>query len=155
MEECEINYKIIKVVDWIPDPLIAHPKQFKASVKLSNPLLLGVKVFLADIPYIIKGYYDLDRNNCFKFSKDVQDAATKYGMRCGLVIISFHKSSIGHAIVAFETDCGLKYFEPQNANEINVTLGNCYSEMLSGIQNNDIITKIEIDWNDGSYTIIG
>jgi hypothetical protein len=126
----------------------------KKPIELSNPLLLGVKMFLADIPYIIKGYYDLDRNNCFKFSKDVQDAATKRGIRCGLVTISFYRSLSGHAIVAFETDYGLKFFEPQSANEEEVIVGRRYSVRLSGISNDDLIIKIEISWNDGTNTII-
>jgi len=123
-------------------------------VRLQDPLLLGVKMFLADIPYIIKGYYDLDKNNCYKFSKDVQEAATKRGIRCGLVIISFYRSFAGHAIVAFETDCGLKFFEPQSANEEDVVVGRRYSATLAGIPDYDIIIKVEISWNDGTYKIM-
>ena len=154
----EENYKIIRVVKPVPDPLIAYGRRQSSELveKLGvrNPLLLGVKIFLAEIPYITKGYYDLDKNNCFKFSKDVQDAATKRGIRCGLVIISFHKSLTGHAIVAFETDYGLKFFEPQNANEEDVIVGRRYSASLSGISDDDIIIKYEIIWNDGTNTII-
>lgn len=148
------NYGIIREVEWKPDPLVTYGRGQRLdgeTLKVRDPLLLGVKMFLADIPHIIKGYYDLDRNNCFKFSKDVQDAATKYGIRCGLVIISFHRSLTGHAIVAFETDYGLKFFEPQSANEVEVIVGRRYSASLSGISNDDIIIKIEISWNDGTH----
>jgi hypothetical protein len=151
------DYEIIREVEWKPDPLITYgcgQRLDGETLKVRDPLLLGVKMFLADIPHIIKGYYDLDRNNCFKFSKDVQDAATKYGLRCGLVIISFHRSLMGHAVVAFKTDYGLKFFEPQSANEEDVIVGCRYSATLAGIQDDDIIIKIEISWNDGTNTII-
>jgi hypothetical protein len=132
------------------------PKNHKCAClsEVSNPLLLGVKMFFADVPYITKGYYDLNRNNCFNFSKNVQDAATKCGIRCGLVNISFHRSLVGHAIVAFETDHGLKFFEPQSANEEDVVVGRRYSTILSGVPDDDIITKVEIFWNDGLHTIM-
>ena len=84
----------------------------------------------------------------------MQDAATKYGIRCGLVIISFHRSLTGHAVVAFETDYGLKFFEPQSANEEYVIVGRRYSTNLTGIPEDDVIIKVEISWNDGTYTII-
>lgn len=158
----EENYEIIRVIKWVPDPLNKHArnqitgeKLVLGTLKLRNPLLLGAKMFLAEIPYVIKGYYDLDKNNCFKFSKGVQDAATTRGIRCGLVIISFHRSLTGHAIVAFETDYGLKFFEPQSANEEDVIVGRRYSASLSGISDDDIIIKYEIIWNDGTNTITG
>ena len=156
----EGNFVTIREVIPKSDPLITSRRSKTdesvsvKTLKVSNPLLLAVKMFLADVPHIIKGYYDLNENNCFKFSKDVQDAATKRGIRCGLVIISFHRSLTGHAIVAFETDYGLKFFEPQSANEEDVIVGRCYSASLSGISNDDIIIKIEISWNDGTNTII-
>jgi hypothetical protein len=155
----EENFEIIRVVKCVPDPLIAYGRRQSSelveTLEVRNPLLLGVKMFLAEIPYVIKGYYDLDKNNCFKFSKDVQDAATKRGIRCGLVIISFYRSLTGHAIIAFETDFGLKFFEPQSANEEDVIVGRRYSASLSGISDDDIIIKYEIIWNDGTNTIIG
>jgi hypothetical protein len=156
----EGNFKIIREIKWKPD-WTAYARGQKPdeellikTLEVRNPLLLGVKMFLAEMPYVIKGYYDLDKNNCFKFSKDVQDVATRRGIRCGLVIISFHKSLTGHAIVAFETDYGLKFFEPQSANEEDVIVGRRYSASLSEISNDDIIIKIEISWNDGTHTII-
>jgi len=156
----EGNFEIIREIKWKPD-WTAYARGQKSDEELlikilevRNPLLLGVKMFLTEIPHIIKGYYDLDRNNCSNFAKDVQDAATKRGIRCGLVTISFHRSLIGHAIVAFETDYGLKFFEPQSANEEDVIVGRRYSAKLSEISNEDIIIKIEISWNDGTHTTI-
>jgi hypothetical protein len=154
----EGNSVIIREVKWVPDPLIAYGRRQNSelveTLEVRNPLLLGVKMFLAEVPYIIKRYYDLNENNCLIFSKNVQDAATKCGIRCGLVIISFHRSLTGHAIVAFETDYGLKFFEPQSANEEDVIVGRSYSASLSEISNDDIVIKIEIFWNDGTHTII-
>jgi len=156
----EGNFEIIREIKWVPywNAYVRRQKSDEEllikTLEVRNPLLLGVKMFLAEIPYIIKGYYDLDRNNCSNFAKDVQDAATKRGIRCGLVTIGFHKSRIGHAIVAFETDYGLKFFEPQSANEEDVIIGRRYSVSLSEISNDDIIIKIEISWNDGTHTTI-
>ena len=148
------DYKVIREVKWVPDPLVTFGRERKLDGELVDPLLLGVKMFLAEVPYIIKGYYDIDGNNCLNFSKDVQNAATKYGIRCGLVIIEFQQSLTGHAIIAFETDSGLKFFEPQSANEEDVVIGHQYSANLAGIPDDDIIIKIEISWNDGTHTII-
>jgi len=155
------NSKIIREVNWVPDSLKTHAKRQKSeegklaeTLKVSNPPLLVVKMFLAEIPYIIKGYYDPDRNNCLNFAKDVQDTATKCGIRCGLVTIGFHRSPTGHAIVAFETDYGLKFFEPQSANEEDVVIGHRYSATLIDVSEDDIITKVEIFWNDGINSII-
>jgi hypothetical protein len=155
------NSKIIREVNWVPDSLKTHAKRQKLeegkiaeTLKVSNPPLLVVKMFLAEIPYIIKGRYDLDRNNCLNFAKDVQDTATKRGIRCGLVTIGFHRCPTGHAIVAFETDYGLKFFEPQSANEEDVVIGHRYSATLLDVSEDDIITKVEIFWNDGINSII-
>ncbi|MGA2913709.1 MAG: hypothetical protein ABSE07_09370 [Methanoregula sp.] len=153
--------EIIRYVEWVPDSLNSHARRLKpdngqsaGTLKVSNHLLLGVKMFLAEVPNIIKGYYDLDRNNCLNFSKDVQNAATKRGIRCGLVIMTFHRNPTGHALVAFETDYGLKFFEPQSANEEGVVVGRRYSASLLGVSDDDIITKAEIFWNDGVHTIM-
>ena len=156
-EACTGDSKIIREVTWKPDSLktSTHDKKISEEIlQVKDPLLLSVKMFLSEIPYIIKGYYDLNKNNCLSFSKDVQDAATKRGIRCGLVTMSFQKSLTGHAIVAFETDYGLKFFEPQSANEEDVKIGRRYSSTLSDISDDDIITRIEISWNDETHTII-
>lgn len=148
------DYKVIREIKWVPDPLVTFGRERRSDGKLADPMLLGVKMFLAEVPYIIKRDYDIDVNNCLNFSKDVQNVATKYGIRCGLVIIEFHRSLTGHAIIAFETDYGLKFFEPQSANEEYVVIGRRYSTNLAGIPDDDIVIKIEISWNDGTHTII-
>jgi hypothetical protein len=110
--------------------------------ELSNPLLLGAKMFLADVIYMVNIPYDSSRHNCSNFAKDVQNAASKQGIRCGYVRINFKDSEIGHAIVAFETDYGLKFFEPQSAEEENVIVGRYYSAHLSENLDYKIISKV-------------
>jgi hypothetical protein len=137
--------------------LHSHPEDYQSTSsdasQLSNPILLGVKMFLADVIYIINSKYE-EGHVCANFAQEVCDAATERGIRCGYVVMSFKMSKIAHAIVAFQTDYGLKFFEPQNGNEEDVKVGRLYSTILEGIPNDDIITKIEITWNDGTTTII-
>jgi len=116
--------------------------------ELTNPMLLSVKMFLADVIHIINRKYE-EGHVCADFAQEVYDAAaTEQGIRCGYVVISFQNSHVGHAIVVFQTDYGLKFFEPQNGNEEEVAIGRCYSAQLEGIPREDIINEIEIRWND-------
>jgi hypothetical protein len=128
--------------------------QKKKTIQLQNPLLLGVKMFLADVIYLVNMPYDINRRTCSDFALDVQNAASKQGIRCGYVIINFEGVEAGHAIVAFETDYGLKFFEPQSADEKDVIIGRRYSARLAGNVNEKIITKVEILWNDGTNAIM-
>jgi hypothetical protein len=121
--------------------------------EVANPALLGVKMFLADYIHKINAPYDYNEHNCSQFAKEVQDAATKQGIRCGYVSISFTNREIEHAIIAFETDSGLKFFEPQSGEEQDVIIGRCYSATAKGFSDNDIVDKIEISWNDGTKTV--
>lgn len=139
-----------------------HPKQSLVreiksaspdAPELSNPMLLGVKMFLADVIYIVNRKYE-EGHVCADFAQEVCQAATERGSRCGYVVISFENSSIGHAIVAFKTDHGLKFFEPQNANEVDVIIGRHYFAQAKGASEDNIISKVEIKWNDGAITEI-
>ncbi|MDD5702199.1 MAG: hypothetical protein PHU23_09145 [Dehalococcoidales bacterium] len=121
--------------------------------ELSNPLLLGVKMFLADIRSWRRQYRE-DEYVCADFAQEVYDAATERSIRCGYVIISFVNSDVGHAIVAFETDYGLKFFEPQDGNEEDVIIGHRYSGQIKGTPEDNVIREIEITWNDGKTTRI-
>ena len=121
--------------------------------ELSNPLLLGVKMFLADIRSWRRQYRE-GEYVCADFAREVYDAATKRGIRCGYVVISFAHSNVGHAIVAFETDYGLRFFEPQNGNEEDVVVGRPYLTQAEGIESPDTIRLIEVSWNDGTNTRI-
>ncbi len=120
---------------------------------LSNPLLLSVKMLLADIRSWRHQYRE-GEYVCADFAQEVYDAATKKGIRCGYVVISFVSTDVGHAIVAFETDHGLKFFEPQDGNEEDVIIGRCYSGQIRGTPEDNIIREVEITWNDGKITRI-
>jgi hypothetical protein len=121
--------------------------------EVTNPMLLSVKMFLADMINKVNQAYDHDEHNCAHFAKEIQDSASQRGIRCGYVLISFKESETGHAVVAFETDYGLKFFEPQSAEEQDVLIGRCYLAQAKGTPEN-VISKIEITWNDGQKTII-
>ncbi len=120
---------------------------------LSNQLLLGVKMFLADVRSWRRQYRD-GEYVCADFAQEVYDAATKRGIRCGYVVISFWGTDVGHAIVAFETDHGMRFFEPQNGNEEDVIVGHRYLSQAEGVLEPDSIRLIEISWNDGTSTRI-
>jgi hypothetical protein len=117
--------------------------------RLSNPQLLSVKMLLADIRSWRRQYRE-GEFVCTDFTQEVYDAATIRGIRCGYVVISFVSSDVGHAVVAFETDYGLKFFEPQDGNEEDVIIGRHYSGQIKGTPKDNIIRGIEITWNDGT-----
>jgi hypothetical protein len=131
---------------------IRPPNQ--TSLELDNPILLSVKMFLADVIYIVNRKYE-EGHVCSDFSQEVCEAATERSIRCGYVVIYFKQSNIAHAIVAFQTDYGLKFFEPQNANEVEVIIGHRYFTQVKGTSEENIISKVEITWNDGAITEIG
>lgn len=57
--------------------------------------------------------YDDKKYNCAHYSRDVNNNAENYGIRCAYVKINFNYR-LPHAIVAFNTiDQGLLFFEPQ------------------------------------------
>lgn len=117
--------------------------------ELTNPLLLSVKMFLAEIR-VWRNKYREDEYVCSDFSQEIVDGATERGMRCGFVSISFERNPVGHAIVAFETDHGLIYIEPQSGEQVDVRLGRPYHTGAKGFEENNIITSIVIRWNDGT-----
>ncbi|MDD4859187.1 MAG: hypothetical protein PHR56_03165 [Dehalococcoidales bacterium] len=120
---------------------------------LSNPMLLSVKMFLADIRSWRRQYKE-GEYVCSDFAQEVYDAAISRGMRCGYTVIRFEKSEIGHAIVAFNTDYGLKFFEPQSGDEEDVIVGRRYSAQLKGVPEESIVVEIKISWNDGTSATI-
>ncbi|MFC1900361.1 hypothetical protein ACFLYN_02090 [Chloroflexota bacterium] len=120
---------------------------------LSNPLLLSVKMFLADVRSWRRQYIESEYV-CSDFAREVYDAATERGIRCGYVVISFQISEVGHAVIAFETDYGLIFIEPQDGETIDLSIGKTYSTMVDGVPENDGIRLIKISWNDGTSTIM-
>ena len=126
---------------------------YNSNCKLINPMLFSVKMFLADMRVwrneYIEGYYV-----CSDFAQEVFNKATENGMRCGYVTISFEKSPLGHATIAFETDYGLVFIEPQSGEQVDVIVDKYYPIALDGVSEFDSILKIEIEWNDGTQKSI-
>ncbi len=129
------------------------PSLRNLKIKLKNPLLIVVKMFLADNRVWINEYIE-GEYVCSDFAQEVVDKATKNGMRCGYVIISFEKCPLSHAIIVFETDYGLLFIEPQTGEQVDVALGKYYPITLVGVREFDCILKIEIEWNDGTQKSI-
>lgn len=117
---------------------------------LHNPLLLEVKMFLSELPWVRHQQYEYPYRVCTHFTKDVFDQATNLGMRCACVIVYFEGIDIAHAIIGFETDYGLIYIEPQSGNQEYIIVGSSYPSSLMGIQSDDIVSSMQWLWNDGS-----
>jgi hypothetical protein len=124
-----------------------------SQTELSNPILISVKMFLADIRPWVRQYRE-GEYVCSDFAQEVCNAAKEREMRCGYVTISFEKSLIGHAIIAFETDYGLIFVEPQDGEQIYLSTHKPYPTQLNGVPINDNVMLIEISWNDGTSTRI-
>lgn len=143
------DYKPIEIIK--TEIATTNFQEVPADSMLHNPLLLSVKMFLSDIrtwrnQYIVGEYV------CADFSKEVVSKATEREMRCGYVVIRFEKSNVGHAIVAFETDYGLVFIEPQSGEQVDIHLGRPYNSVAKGFEENNIINSVEIQWNDGTGT---
>lgn len=118
-----------------------------ASVELRDPLLLVAKAFLSEIrPWREK--YQYPRRACTRFAKAVFEAAMGRGIRCAYVAIRFENSEHGHAIVAFKTDYGLAYFEPQTGDQEYPAEGKPYSSILEGVPSGCPVSRIDTYWND-------
>ena len=141
---------------WPDDYSKTSPDKSSTDYKegLSNPLLLGVKMFLAEIRSWRRQYRD-GEYVCSDFAKEVYDASTERGIRCGYVVIGFKRSLVGHAVVAFETDYGLVFIEPQDGETIDISVGKSYSTVVEGVPERDEVRLINIYWNDGTSTKIG
>lgn len=116
--------------------------------ELHNPLLLEVKMFLAELPWIRHQQYQYPFKVCTHFTKDVFDAATNRGMRCACALVIFEGVSISHAIVAFQTDHGLIYIEPQSGEQEAIVIGKPYPTPLERIPVGCIVNGVEQLWND-------
>jgi len=93
---------------------------------LHDPTYNETKVFISndttDLNEYVSGVYF-----CTHFARDVISNATKIGINCAFVLLYYNNS--GHAIVCFNTtDKGIIFIEPQNDNEIEIILGQNYSE---------------------------
>jgi hypothetical protein len=141
-------------VIWPDDSLKSIEEQNESAMSdLSNPMLISVKMFLADIRPWVRQYRE-GAYVCSDFAQEVCNAAKDREMRCGYVTIGFEKSFVGHAIIAFETDYGLIFIEPQDGEQIYLSINKPYPIRLKGIPEDDNIILIEISWNDGTSTRI-
>jgi hypothetical protein len=116
-------------------------------MELSNPLLLSVKMFLADVRSW-RLNYKFPNYVCTDFAKLIFDAATVQGMRCGYALVYFEGSRTSHAIVAFETDYGLIYVEPQTGEVEHIKVGIPYPTQLEGVPRDCTVSSIDVMWND-------
>ena len=115
---------------------------------LTDPILLQVKMFLADFSWIRRKEYRPPFSVCTHFTMETVAAATQNEIKCAAALIHFSSGS-GHAIVAFQTDYGLVYIEPQSGDREYVEVGTQYPSALKEICN-EARTVIGIDllWND-------
>jgi len=115
-------------------------------MEFSNPLLLIAKMFLSEIRSWAQKYQH-PHYVCTNFAKVVFDAATARGIRCAYVVICF-ENNMAHALVAFDTDYGLAFFEPQTGNQEYIEIGKRYSCQLEGIPAECTIKDVQMTWND-------
>ena len=113
--------------------------------QFKDPLLLTAKLFLSEIRSWRENY-QYPHYVCTHFTKVLFDAATVRGIRCGYVTIQFENKE-AHAVVAFETDHGLAFFEPQTGDQEYVELGTTYTN-LDRVPSDCPVVGIEIEWND-------
>lgn len=64
--------------------------------------------------------------NCINFSISLIANATLQGIRCGFVILDFDQ--IPHAVVAFDTDRGMVYIDPQGDTVVYFEIGKTYPD---------------------------
>jgi hypothetical protein len=84
-------------------------------------------------------------------------AAANVDMRCACAVVSFHDKVVSHAIVVFNTDYGLKYFEPQTGEEEYLEIDKKYPSRLVGNEvagKDNVISSIDLLWNDCSFNWI-
>jgi len=121
-------------------------KQPVAESRFQNPLMLTARMFLSEIRSWREQYQE-PHYVCTHFAKVVFDAATVRKIRCGYTVVHF-QNKMSHAIIAFETDYGLAYFEPQTGDQEYLVIGQPYRTQLEGVPSGSQIEKIDIEWND-------
>jgi hypothetical protein len=114
-------------------------------LKFDNPLYITAKMLLADKRSWVKEYRE-DEYTCVDFAQDVMEFMTKREIRCGYTVLRF-ENGMGHAIIAFETDYGLVFFEPQTGDQEFPQIGKSYGSRLDGVPIDSLIADIDITWN--------
>lgn len=133
---------------------IGEELQHPCPPELTNPLLLSVKMFLADVRSW-RQQYRYPEYVCADFAQEVYDAATERGIRCGYAVVNFVGAEVAHAIVAFQTDYGLVFIEPQAGEQLDISLSRPYPTRLEGVPEHAAVHCVDIQWNDGSFSRVG
>ena len=95
-----------------------------------NPTYQEMKIFLTQDTTNLNEYTP-DEYVCTDFAASVNNNADAEGLRCAIVDV-FYPEGYGHTIVAFETtDKGLIFIEPQFDQEVQLTIGQSYSQTNS------------------------
>lgn len=130
---------------------ITSESQDDSVSELGDPLLLTVKMFLAQVRSW-RQQYRYPEYVCADFAQEVYNAATEKGIRCGYAVLGFVGTETGHAIVAFETDHGLVFIEPQDGEQVDISLNRPYTTGTDGVAEHAVVRCVDIRWNDGSFT---
>jgi hypothetical protein len=93
---------------------------------LHDPLFWEARNFLS-IDNTDKKTYDEITFNCADYAMNVINNAEKQDIRCAYVVVNFSDSPDAHALIAFNTtDQGIKFFEPQTDEKVNLQIGKSY-----------------------------
>lgn len=90
---------------------------------IHDPTLNEMTLFL-ECDDTDKTEYSEKNWNCINFSISLIANATLQGLRCGFVILDFDQ--ISHAVVAFHTDRGMIYIDPQCDIAVHFEIGKTY-----------------------------
>lgn len=112
-----------------------------------NPTYQEMKIFLAQ-DTTNSNKYEQDEYVCTDFAAAVNNNADSQGIRCAIVDI-FYPEGYGHTIVGFETtDRGLIFIEPQFDQEVELIVGQSYSQTnkFTPAPRDDTINRYLIVW---------
>ena len=117
-------------------------------MEFRNPDKIELKQFLAGFDWISQHSYSPPYKICSHFTKDIFDKATKLDIRCACAIVNFENNPICHSVVAFETDHGLIYIEPQSGTEASIVEKKPYPNQLKEIPDGSTVRIVQLMWND-------
>jgi len=93
------------------------------ATQLKNPTFQELRDFILRDP-TNRNKFVLNQYECRHFATDVNNNAETEGLRCAFVLLCYDRGQ--HAVVAFETDRGLVYIEPQTDAAIHPEVGGEY-----------------------------
>ena len=101
-------------------------RQSSRRYALTDPLFWSARNFLSTDSTDRKTY-DEETFNCANYAQEVNNNAENKGIRCAYVVVYFSDSNEAHSLIAFETtDQGLKFFEPQTDERVDLQIGKSY-----------------------------